>query len=413
MSPFRAALVLTSLFVVACSDSGGLTEVSVRDSAGVTILEHPAAAIAAAPAWSLGAPTVTIGGGEGEDQGFSFIATAHRLSDGRIVLADNEREGTRFLVYGADGTFERRLGRSGNGPGEFRNARILGVQGDTLLAYEFSNARVTRMRIDGTLVGTQELSRLGPMKVGMPSGLLPDGRILSSPIPFGDSTDHGTGVYRQEGGALAIEPAAATIDTLQRFPGSEVKLTTMSFGGESGSIPSPIGYGKRTLYATTSDRVHVATNASGEIATYRLPWALDRVTRLNGGTAPVDQAARDAQIAEALANIDRTTGVPEAFKTVMKQTVRDAAFADSMAHYQSITAGVDGSLWLRQMRSVADSVPHYLVVGADGRLAARIDLPKGARLTWTDGTQALVVLMDDNDLPRLELRPVVKGTAAN
>ena len=82
-----------------------------------------------------------------------------------------------------------------------------------------------------------------------------------------------------------------------------------------------------------------------------------------------------------------------------------------MAHYQAMTVGTDGTLWLRTMRSVADSVPHYLVVGADGRLAARIDLPKGARLMWTDGATALVVRTDGNDLPRLELRPAMKGTA--
>lgn len=409
----RIPFALVVSLVAACGQASGTSEVVARDSAGVTIIEHPAGAIAAAPAWSLGAPTITIGGGEGEDQAFSFIATARRLGDGRIVLADNENEGTRFLVYGADGKFERRLGRPGDGPGEFRNARALGASGDTLVIYDFMSSRVTRMRADGALIGTAELSRLGPMKLGIPTGALGDGRLLTSPMSFGDTTDHGSGVFRLGGGALVVDPATAVLDTLQEFPGDEVTMIRMEFGGMSRSMPGPIGYGKRTLYATDAGSVHVATNATAEIDTYRLPWALARIVRFRGSTPPVDAAAREAQLTEAVANIQRSTGTPEGFKNSMIATVRRVAFADSMANYQAMTAGADGSLWLRQMRSVADSVPHYLVLGTDGRLAARIDLPKGARLMWADQSQALVVLLDDNDLPRLELRPVVKGTATN
>jgi hypothetical protein len=78
-----------------------------------------------------------------------------------------------------------------------------------------------------------------------------------------------------------------------------------------------------------------------------------------------------------------------------------------------MVVGIDGSLWLRQARSVVDSVPHFIVVGADGRLAGRVDLPKRGRLLWADGSQVLISMMDENDLPRLELRPVTRGPATN
>lgn len=396
--------------MAACGHAPASTAVTARDSAGIAIIEHSEGAVAAAPLWSLGAPTVTIGGGEGEDQEFSFISFAHRAGDGRIVLADNQDQGTRVLVYGPDGTFTRRVGRAGGGPGEFGNARVLGAQGDTLVIYDFMSARVTRMDLTGKLIGTAELSRLGPLKVGMVSGVLGDGRILSAPMALGDTADHGSGVFRQNGGVLVVDPATAVLDTLQVFPGNEVTMIKMEFSGMSRSMAGPIGYGKRTLVANGTAEVHVATNATSEIATYRTPWALTRLVRFAGTTPKVDQAARDAQIAAAVANIQGASGIPEAFKTSMIASVRRVAFADSMARYQSMMAGADGSLWLRQMRSVADSVPHYLVVGTDGRLAARMDLPKGAQLMWADGTQALVVITDANDLPRLELRPVVKGS---
>jgi hypothetical protein len=400
-----------ALLLVACSKSSGPAEIVTRDSAGVTIIEHPAGAISAAALWRLGEPVVTIGGGEGEDQEFSFIGGAVRLSDGRIVLADNEGDGTRFMVYGADGAFDRRLGRPGDGPGEFRSATILGLTGDTLVLYDFMAARLTKMRTDGTLLGTSEFSRLGPMKLGMPTGVMADGRLLTSPVPFGDTAQHGSGPYRQESAVQLIDPVAVTLDTLQAFPGTEVKLSTMTIGGQSRSFPMPLGYGKRTLYGNGPDRIHVVTNERAEVATYGLPWAAHRVVRFAEPAERVDQAARDAQIAEGIANIERSRQLPAEFKATMLENVRNASFADSLPHFTLMLVGTDGSLWLRQARSAADSVPHYVVLSPDGRLAGRVDLPKRGRLLWTDGSQALVSTMDENDLPRLEVRSVTRTSA--
>ena len=85
---------------------------------------------------------------------------------------------------------------------------------------------------------------------------------------------------------------------------------------------------------------------------------------------------------------------------------------DSMAWYAGMGSGADGAVWLREMRIETDSVYHYLVVGADGHLQGRIDLPKGARLHWAGGDEVLIALVDDDEVPRVELRPIVKGSAA-
>jgi hypothetical protein len=86
--------------------------------------------------------------------------------------------------------------------------------------------------------------------------------------------------------------------------------------------------------------------------------------------------------------------------------------ADSMAWYAGMGTGAAGAVWLREMRTTSDSVPHYLVVGKDGQLQGRADLPKGARLLWADADRVLISLLDDDEVPRVELRPIVKGAAA-
>lgn len=408
----RSILLLALMPLAACGHAVDSTAVTVRDSAGITILEHSAAAVAAAPQWTFGPATMTIGGGAGEDQNFSFLAGATRLTDGRFVLADNDPAGARFLVYGPDGRFERRVGRNGQGPGEFGNARLLGVAGDTLVIFDFMTARVTRMSAGGALIATTDLGRLGVMKIGLPGSLLGDGRIVTSPIPFGDTTDHGSAPFRQASAVQLLDPAAGTLDTVAKIPGTEVALIAMSFGGQARRIPAPLGYGKRTLIGSDATQIHLATNEGSEVVTYRLPWAPVRIVRIARTAPPVDQPARQAQIDAAIANIQGGSEMPATAKASMIESIRSAPFADSMAQYQALVVGTDGGLWLREMHSVADSVPHMLILDPTGHLAARADLPTGARLMWTDGAQVLVALADKDDLPRVELRPVVKNAPA-
>jgi hypothetical protein len=59
---------------------------------------------------------------------------------------------------------------------------------------------------------------------------------------------------------------------------------------------------------------------------------------------------------------------------------------------------------------VSDSVPHYLVIGSDGKLMARVDLPRASSLLWAGADQILISISDADDVPRLELRPITKGS---
>src|SRR5687768_1740535 len=63
--------------------------VTVRDSAGIRIVEHPAGYEAGLPVWDArGEPVVDIGGGEDPEQDLDLVRGAVRLSDGRIVVAN-------------------------------------------------------------------------------------------------------------------------------------------------------------------------------------------------------------------------------------------------------------------------------------------------------------------------------------
>lgn len=130
------ALVLTA----SLSSCGPLEKGSgtlFSDSAGVTL------AAAEAPAWAPGEgwlvneePTLQIGAMDGlPEYQFTELVGAVRLSDGRIVVADRGASELRF--FGPDGGFQARVGRQGEGPGEFRRLEYVGVfQGDSLVTFD-------------------------------------------------------------------------------------------------------------------------------------------------------------------------------------------------------------------------------------------------------------------------------------
>jgi len=406
------AFLLALALLAGCSGEAGPTAVTTRDSAGVTIIEHPAAAVAAAPVWTLGPAKVTIDHGATDEELFARVTEAARLSDGRIVVINAEDEGAQPLLYRADGTFERPLGRQGSGPGEFRTASLLDCRaGDTLCLFDFNTRRITRMLPTGDVATIIDLSRVGQMALGFPRGVLPDGRLVSLPFMF-DTVSSGGAVFRTPNVIVTVDPAVGDPDTVATgIPGAATYLGTVTFGDRSMTFPMPAGYGAQTMVSVAGDQVVVATNENSDIVSYTLPWTPRRIVRIAGARTPVDAPAREAFIARSLEELGRN--MPPAMAAFREQAVERAKqtkFADSMPFYANLRVATDGALWLMQSRTAADSTRSYLVVGADGHLAARATLPDLAQLLWVSETEALVMLRDADDVPRVELRGIQKPT---
>jgi hypothetical protein len=401
---------LFAFFLTAgCTSDPGAPPVVAHDSAGVTIVAHSAAALRDAARWSTGAPTVTIAGAVDDQVTFARIVGGTRLSDGRILVVDVDNGATRPLLFGTDGKLARPLGRPGNGPGEFRFAWIAGVPGDTIVFYDMQAVRVTTMLPDGTLLGTRTAGSFGPMEVGVTTGRLTDGRIIALPFALGDTGAGDGKVYRARNAVTAIDPVRQRLDTLSReVPSPERFMTHRSFGGQAVSFPAPAPYGSLSLVAAAGDRLIVATNETPELVTYALPWQAQRIVRFERRRLPVNAAARAAYVDYNLAEIERRSARLGAMKEILIQDTKEARFPDSMGYYSSLLLATDSSLWVAEMRSLADSTPTHLVVGTDGHLRARISLPPDARLLWAGAEEVLIVMRDQDDVERLELRPIIK-----
>ena len=100
-------------------------EAIIRDSNGVAIVEYASLQGAdVGPRRIVLEDSVRIGrsGLEGDgDLAYYFGETrgVAKLADGRVAVAD--RQAHTIRIFDPDGTYHRSVGRSGRGPGEFRN----------------------------------------------------------------------------------------------------------------------------------------------------------------------------------------------------------------------------------------------------------------------------------------------------
>lgn len=145
MNPRAAACLLSCMLngaATACqADSPPAAEPSVRDSAGVRIVEYAATPEPASPFVFSSLPLYSYGAGL-EDYAFQRIWRGVLLPDGSATVADAANR--EVVSIGPDGIFGGRLAGPGDGPGEINMvAGLLPAGRDSLLVHDFGHARLT------------------------------------------------------------------------------------------------------------------------------------------------------------------------------------------------------------------------------------------------------------------------------
>lgn len=104
------------------------------------------------PTWTLSSDGVEMGRGDGEM--WELARFGRFLPDGRAVVAD--ARGLFLRVFGPDGRLEAEMGRSGDGPGEFRSIFGLWITPEGRIGvWDARNRRLTIFDAEGRLVDTR------------------------------------------------------------------------------------------------------------------------------------------------------------------------------------------------------------------------------------------------------------------
>ena len=264
-------------------------------------------------------------------------------------------------VFDAEGNYRRSIGREGAGPGEFRTA-FLAVRGDTLIAQDPQNSRITTFHAQtGAMLATWRSTCC----YWYPIAVDGEGRVAFFAMGQDSTRPHDQAIVRARLDGSGIDTAWAA----QR-PKDQGKLWTVTQGKE-------MQFMMEVPYQT--DDVHgvdpVGTLLSGWNGEYLIRATRDgRDTVALFGRAwtpePVTGAERSAIVEKRIKEQDGN-GVPE---DVLRAAFKPEYIPDMKPSFASIESDPDGNRWIR-LASGDTLVVHYDVFDSAGRWLGPVTIP--------------------------------------
>lgn len=393
-------LPLAVLALAGCAEkTGSKSTAAVRDSGGITIVENGAAL--SAPVVPMDTvPALNIGGNEqGQDYDFSQVVGAVRLSDGKIVVADIGSAELRY--YDSAGSFIRRAGRKGSGPGEFQALGLLwSMPADSVLAYDAVGRRASIFDSAGTYVRSVDLSRAGFLQ---PMGRMGDGTIVALGFSFNpDSMPPEGSLYRSQQPVLLVG-SDSTLDTLGVFPGIDMYTVSMNFGGRSFPAPMMVNFGHITTVQARGDRIYLGDNARFEVAVYGRDGHISRLIRAGSTPESVTEADRNSALERNReAMMQNASRIPAAMRDQLETLLGQAKYAEQFPPFETIRLDQAGNLWVQHYARHRAPIP-YTVFDSTGSMISRVTLPARFQPMEIGTNYILGVWTDDDDLPHVVL----------
>jgi len=380
---------VTALFS-GCGAVAGPTAVE-RDSAGIRIVENPAA-LAARPLWTVAAePAVEIGLLEGDEAyQLSRVQSAVRLSDGRIVIANGGTQNLRF--FDATGAHVRSVGREGEGPGEFRQlGPVTVLPGDSLAAYDWNLRRVSYFGPDGAFVRSVNLEF--PTGFPTPVGRFSDGAWLCvRGFTFSPGGD-GSQIVRDTVPLLVFEPTGALRDSIVRMPAPEFFVRTSGRSAFARSLP----FGRTTEAAISGDRFFAGHSERYEIARYSAAGRPDLILRLDRPPTPIAPAELQRYKAEELEDADAT------FRHEAARNLEEMPYPATYPAFADVLVDRAGQLWVLDYPRPGNDERRWVVYTPDGHALGTVTTPPAVRVLEVGGDYLLGVWQDELDVEYVRL----------
>lgn len=148
-------------------DAAENATVTIRDSAGIEIVENHAPVHPAGSFWTIDPePEFVLGGSEdlstlADDSAqliWEVVGLA-RLADGRVAVLSSENQ--QLLLFEPSGELSRIIGRPGEGPGEFtRPEKLQYLPPDTLVVWDYHMTSIDYFDTAGTLLKERSVDLL-------------------------------------------------------------------------------------------------------------------------------------------------------------------------------------------------------------------------------------------------------------
>lgn len=384
---------LTALLIAAAGagcqgdDPSSPTPATVRDSAGVRIVENASDGTADAP-WRVAAePDWRVGW---DDTGpiFEQVYAGALLSDGRAVVADR---GSGELTYlGVAGEVDAVAGGQGSGPGEFASlVNMVRLPGDSVLGASF-DGRWNVFGPDGALARTMRYDRSG-LFVLVPSGASADGDLLLTAFGWSARPD-ASGVPWFDAPVLRMSPDGSATDSLGWF----------AFAGR---FMGPEGFARGR---TTGERGWTgawnggwlwSANTDPEVRWYGFDGTLRQVARWQPERVRIDDAWWAAHTERYMAYLGQSPEMSEDVRRRVEDALAaERAVADREPVFGLMAVDQAGAAWLGDYGFLTEPPSAYTVVRADGTVLGRVAVPERCRVLDISETHLLCVQLDPFDV---------------
>ena len=380
-----------------------------------------------------------IGDVDDPDYGFSRVAGVDVDDEGNIYVG--EALVPEIRVYDADGVLLRRIGRRGEGPGEFQRAPRFGVFGDTLWTLDNAPDRITLFDLRGTVLSTGTAERV---MVPLPSSIAhvlpwimrPDGRFIShlarvssgrrDPPSGVEATDSITVPF------VLFDATGAVTDTvgwagrppprLWRPPSEyDGEMKSIEVGGNQRFVPQPPS-GLPWWLPQLDGYILIESplaEAEGEgiLMFTRFGLAGDTIFSRVVRYDPVPYSAEDLDSIAARGARGESGGMlpfyipgrppPPDWEVITRRLRAEMDFPSFQMPFEYPWAARDGSVWLR-WQDADRPVARWILIDAEGFPRGELELPLDHQILWSRGDIFWAADPDEFDVPwlvRYRIRP--------
>jgi len=307
--------------------------------------------------------------------------------NGRYYVPDR-RQG-HIAVYDGEGVFLERIGRSGDGPGEFRSLTLQRISGDTISVFDFHNQRTTLLDLEGELIEVMRPAGTG-LVIGYDYG--PGGTLLVKRVQADsdDDVDYiamSMTILSAETDTVGhISTASVAASMLSRVEVSPGSFSTLSMDIPYGGYPQVVHVPERGILASDGD--------SPDLVWYDHRARKRMIIRTGLSSHPITAAVRagyEERVRQRRLERARERGTTP-------QPVPDYPYPEVSGFFSWVTVDDAGWIWLEDVwrgnEEPGKPTTTFHVVDPEGRYWGTVEMPQ-SRFSFARGR--LHCLVEDPD----------------
>ncbi|MYB06312.1 MAG: hypothetical protein F4Y07_15505 [Gemmatimonadetes bacterium] len=314
-----------------------------------------------------------------------FNATMALFLDGGGLAVANAGA-MEVLLLADDGSLARRVGRQGEGPGEFMEVTSLVRTPAGFLVYDARLGRINEFTGEGDFVTSRTLSSESRVADLKPLAQSTSGEMLAilGALRLFSTRDE---VRRDITPLLVFRDSEAAPDTLALLPARE-----WSYSVSDGiSFRNEMAFGRDAVAFGLEDRAIIGDTDSLDLSVHLADGRVTRRIRGNAGERRISADEMRAWKDEELAELG--SDPPEPLVRAIEEI-----HTETYPAFSTALLGPDEMVWIGLQSRWGDEERMWLIVDPDGQLRGSIQLPAEARVLAVDARRFAVQRRDDLDV---------------